>query len=264
MARAEAARAKPSAAREPAGSGQLGAEVGDHLLLVDDDLHQLVRCVRRQPAAGGELEVGDELVGLEPEALRQLRHRGPALAGQPGEHGQQSEQPEPASARRGISRPRPPPRRRRRLEPRHHARRGPRRDRGPRRGRRARRARTAARRCWSPRGAAPPSRRRVRSCHGGLPHLVSTRAARRGVDEDVDGDERTLADPPRDVGERGVGVEAVGQDRRARRRPRWRRRPCGRPGTSAARPGRDRGPPGTTSPPWKRSSAGSTRRRSPR
>ncbi len=78
---------------ESPGAAQLGAEVGDHLLVVDDDLHELVGRVRGQAATRGELEIGDELIGVEPEALGELRHRGPALARQPGEHRQQAQQP---------------------------------------------------------------------------------------------------------------------------------------------------------------------------
>ncbi len=78
---------------EPAGPGQLGTEVGHHLLLVDHDLHQLVRCVRGQAATGGQLQVGDQLVGTDAEPLGQLGHRCPSLAGQPGEDGEEAVQP---------------------------------------------------------------------------------------------------------------------------------------------------------------------------
>ena len=93
MARAAVARAKPSAAVRRRGRASSGPRLATTSSLVDHDLHELVRRVRGQAAAGGQFQIGDQFVGTDAEALGQLGHRCPPLAGQPGEDGEETVEP---------------------------------------------------------------------------------------------------------------------------------------------------------------------------
>ena len=84
---------EPSDGTEAPGSGQGRSHPGGHGRLGDHDLHELVRRVGRDAAAGGHLELGDQGLGREIEAGGHLVDGRLADLGQPGQDGQEAAEP---------------------------------------------------------------------------------------------------------------------------------------------------------------------------